>query len=102
MPLLPRFEDMRYLVPQDIRPKLQLHRVEVLTWGVRLMKDYHMIPVDSPNIDIDIGGDTLKIEKIPSLKKHPNFGEPYRYVDVWLPVDEEFLPPINLRVMDNR
>ena len=61
-----------------------------------------MIPVDSPNIDIDIGGDTLKIEKIPSLKKHPNFGEPYRYVDVWLPVDEEFLPPINLRVMDNR
>ena len=66
------------------------------------MKDYKMIPIDSPHIDIEVGGQTLQIDKIDSLKKHPNFASPHAYVDVELPVNEEFLPPINIRVMDNR
>ena len=61
-----------------------------------------MMAIDSPHADIEIGGETVTIEKIPSLKKHPNFAIPYVFFDVWLPIKEEFLPPINIRVMDNR
>ena len=75
---------------------------QVLTWGVRQLKDYKMLPIESPHADIEIGGETITIDKIPSLKKHPNFAVPFVYFDVWLPVREEFLPPINIRVMDNR
>ena len=76
--------------------------MKVLTWGLRQLKDYKMIPVDSPQIDIEVGGKTLVVDKITSLKKHPNFAVPHQYIDVWLPTNQEYLPPINIRVLDNR
>ena len=66
------------------------------------MKDYKMMPVESPSVDIEVGGERITVEKIVSCKNHPNFGSPYEFFDVWLPVAEEYLPPINIRVMDNR
>ena len=66
------------------------------------MKDYKMLPVESPHIDIEVGGERISVEKITSCKHHPNFNNPYEFFDVWLPVEEEYLPPINIRVMDNR
>ena len=42
------------------------------------------------------------MEKIKSVKKHANFDNPRNYLDVMLPVEELYLPPINIRVLDNR
>lgn len=66
------------------------------------MKDYKMLPVESPHIDIEIGGEKISVDKIISYKNHPNFVSPYEFFDVWLPEAIEYLPPINIRVMDNR
>ena len=66
------------------------------------MKDYKMMPVESPSLDIEVGGKTLRVEKIDSVKRHPNFNIPHDYIDVFLPIKEEFLPPINIRILDNR
>ena len=44
----------------------------------------------------------MTIDKITSVKRHPNFASPHAYIDVELPEKEEFLPPINLRILDNR
>ena len=49
-----------------------------------------------------VGGQTVTIEKIDSVKKHPNFLSPHAFIDVMLPVEEEFLPPLNIRILDNR
>ena len=45
---------------------------------------------------------SLVMDKIKSVKKHANFKNPQNFIDVWLPVNELYLPPINIRVMDNR
>ena len=52
--MTPPWKDKGYSLPFDITPKLQLTRVEILTWGVRNLKDYKMIPVDSPHLEIEV------------------------------------------------
>ena len=75
---------------------------QFLTWGLRELADYKLQSVDSPHLEIEIGGETLVMEKIKSVKKHANFKNPQNFIDVMLPVDELYLPPINIRILDNR
>ena len=76
--------------------------LQFLTWGLRELKDFKQNSVNSPHLEIEVGGQTLVIKKIESVKKHANFDNPRNYLDVMLPVEELYLPPINIRVLDNR
>ncbi|XP_063694280.1 myoferlin-like isoform X6 [Bolinopsis microptera] len=103
LPPLPRMEgNTKFVVPDNIRPKLARTRVEFLTWGLRELEDFKLSAVDSPHLEIEVGGEVLTMEKIKSVKKHANFKNPQNYIDVMLPVNELYLPPINIRVLDNR
>ena len=53
-------------------------------------------------MEVELGGRTLVMDKIKSVKQHANFDNPHNFIDVMLPIEEIYLPPINIRVMDNR
>jgi hypothetical protein len=85
-----------------VRVKILNRFLQFLAWGLRELADFKLQSVDSPHLEIEVGGATLVMDKIKSVKKHANFTNPQLFLDVMLPVEELYLPPINIRVLDNR
>ncbi|KAK5908525.1 hypothetical protein CgunFtcFv8_016574 [Champsocephalus gunnari] len=103
MPLLPpRRGDMLYMVPQGIRPVVQLTAIEVLTWGLRNMKTYQLATVTSPSLIVECGGEIVHTAVIKNFKKNPNFPGSVLLLKVLLPKEEMYTPPIVLKVIDHR
>ncbi|KAK5854059.1 hypothetical protein PBY51_015161 [Eleginops maclovinus] len=103
MPLLPsRRGEMLYMVPQGIRPVVQLTAIEVLTWGLRNMKTYQLATVTSPSLIVECGGEIVQTAVIKNFKKNPNFPGSVLLLKVLLPKEEMYTPPIVLKVIDHR
>uniref|UniRef100_A0A8C2AIF4 Myoferlin like n=1 Tax=Cyprinus carpio TaxID=7962 RepID=A0A8C2AIF4_CYPCA len=103
LPLVPpRRSENLYMVPQGIRPVVQLTAVEILTWGLRNMKAYHLAAVSSPSLIVECGGQTVQTAIIKNIKKNPNFPGSLLFLKVLLPKDEIYTPPIVLKVIDHR
>ncbi|XP_019953049.2 myoferlin [Paralichthys olivaceus] len=103
MPLAPpRWGEKLYMVPQGIRPVVQLTVVEVLTWGLRNMKTYQLATVSSPSLIVECGGEIVQTAVIKNFKKNPNFPGSVLLLKVLLPKDEMYTPPIVLKVIDHR
>uniref|UniRef100_A0A8C4E0W6 Myoferlin like n=1 Tax=Dicentrarchus labrax TaxID=13489 RepID=A0A8C4E0W6_DICLA len=74
LPLVPpRRGEKLYMVPQGIRPVVQLTAIEVLTWGLRNMKTYQLATVSSPSLIVECGGEIVQTAVIKNFKKNPNF-----------------------------
>ncbi|XP_056221234.1 myoferlin-like isoform X1 [Seriola aureovittata] len=103
LPLVPpkRAENL-YMVPQGIRPVVQLTAVEILVWGLRNMKPYQLASVSSPSLVVECGGQRVESAVIKNMKKSPNFPSSVLFVKVLLPKDEMYTPPIVLKVIDHR
>uniref|UniRef100_A0A7N6AT89 C2 domain-containing protein n=1 Tax=Anabas testudineus TaxID=64144 RepID=A0A7N6AT89_ANATE len=69
----PRHREKLYMVPQGIRPVVQLTAIEVLTWGLRNMKTYQLATVSSPSLIVECGGEIVQTAAIKHFKKNPNF-----------------------------
>lgn len=91
-----------YEVPEGIRPELARTGIEVLCWGVRNMSKYQLAAVNSPSVEIDIGGTILESDVIGNLKRQPNFKKNLMFHVANLPKAELYMPPINIGVRDNR
>uniref|UniRef100_A0A671LWU1 Myoferlin-like n=1 Tax=Sinocyclocheilus anshuiensis TaxID=1608454 RepID=A0A671LWU1_9TELE len=91
-----------YMVPQGIRPVVQLTAVEILAWGLRNMKAYQLAAVSSPSLIVECGGQTVQTAIIKNIKKNPNFPGSVLFLKVLLPKDEIYTPPIVLKVIDHR
>nr|CDS32028.1 myoferlin [Hymenolepis microstoma] len=91
-----------YEVPEGIRPELEKMGIEVLCWGVRNMSKYQLAAVNSPSVEIDIGGTVVTSDVITNLKRQPNFKNHHMYIEAYLPKEELYMPPINIGVRDNR
>uniref|UniRef100_A0AAR2LK27 C2 domain-containing protein n=1 Tax=Pygocentrus nattereri TaxID=42514 RepID=A0AAR2LK27_PYGNA len=91
-----------YMVPQGIRPVVQLTAIEILAWGLRNMKTYQMAAVSSPSLIIECGGHTVQTAVIKNIKKCPNFPGSVLFLKVLLPKEEMYTPPIVLKVIDHR
>ncbi|KAF7662453.1 hypothetical protein LDENG_00235470 [Lucifuga dentata] len=91
-----------YMVPQGIRPIVQLTAVEILVWGLRNMKTYQLAPVTSPSLVVECGGQRVESAVITNMKKSPNFPSSVLFIKVLLPKDEMYTPPIVLKVIDHR
>ncbi|KJE97724.1 Fer1l3 protein [Capsaspora owczarzaki ATCC 30864] len=89
-------------LPDDVRPVMERCRVEVFTWGLRQMKKYRLLTVDSPNVEFECGGISRSTERLRHLSKFPNFAQPFLALEVDLPIEEVYAPPLNVRVYDNR
>uniref|UniRef100_A0A669BFG0 Myoferlin n=1 Tax=Oreochromis niloticus TaxID=8128 RepID=A0A669BFG0_ORENI len=98
----PRRGENLYMVPQGIRPVVQLTAIEVLTWGLRNMKTYQLATVSSPSLIVECGGETVQTAVIKNFKKNPNFPGSVLLLKVLLPKDEMYAPPIVLKVIDHR
>ncbi|XP_068162366.1 myoferlin-like isoform X2 [Antennarius striatus] len=103
LPLVPpkRSENL-YMVPQGIRPVVQLTAVEILAWGLRNMKPYQLASVSSPSLVVECGGQRMESAVIKNMKKSPNFPSSVLFIKVLLPKDEMYTPPIVLKVIDHR
>uniref|UniRef100_A0A671LT08 Myoferlin-like n=1 Tax=Sinocyclocheilus anshuiensis TaxID=1608454 RepID=A0A671LT08_9TELE len=103
LPLVPpRRSENLYMVPQGIRPVVQLTAVEILAWGLRNMKAYQLAAVSSPSLIVECGGQTVQTAIIKNIKKNPNFPGSVLFLKVLLPKDEIYTPPIVLKVIDHR
>ncbi|XP_027862277.1 myoferlin [Xiphophorus couchianus] len=103
LPLVPpRRGGNLYMVPQGIRPVVQLTAIEVLTWGLRNMKTFQLAAVSSPSLIVECGGEMVQTAVIKNFKKHPNFPGSVLLLRVLLPKEEMYAPPIVLKVVDHR
>nr|CAD7590206.1 unnamed protein product [Timema genevievae] len=89
-------------VPRGIRPTLAKYRIEVLFWGLRDLKRIHLLTVDKPRVDIECAGHILYSSVIQNAKKNPNFGTPVKFLELELPEQELYRPPLTIRAVDCR
>nr|XP_045002981.1 myoferlin isoform X4 [Jaculus jaculus] len=91
-----------YMVPQGIRPVVQLTAIEILAWGLRNMKNYQMASITSPSLIVECGGKRVESVVIKNLKKTPNFPSSVLSMEVLLPKEELYMPPLVIKVIDHR
>ncbi|XP_036294466.1 myoferlin isoform X5 [Pipistrellus kuhlii] len=91
-----------YMVPQGIRPVVQLTAIEILAWGLRNMKNYQMASITSPSLIVECGGERVESVVIKNLKKTPNFPGSVLFMKVFLPKEELYMPPLVIKVIDHR
>ncbi|KAG8435205.1 hypothetical protein GDO86_013229 [Hymenochirus boettgeri] len=103
LPILPSKRSAQiYMVPQGIRPVVQLTAIEILTWGLRNMKSYQLASVTSPSLIVECGGEIVESAVIRNLKKTPNFQSSILFMKVLLPKEEMYVPPIIIKIIDHR
>ncbi|EGW00373.1 Dysferlin [Cricetulus griseus] len=98
----PQREANIYMVPQNIKPALQRTAIEILAWGLRNMKSYQMASISSPSLVVECGGQTVQSCVIRNLRKNPNFDVCTLFMEVMLPREDLYCPPIVIKVIDNR
>ncbi|XP_006880933.1 PREDICTED: dysferlin isoform X5 [Elephantulus edwardii] len=98
----PQREANIYVVPQNIKPALQRTAIEILAWGLRNMKSYQLASISSPSLVVECGGQTVQSCVIRNLRKNPNFDSCTLFMEVMLPKEDLYCPPIVVKVIDNR
>ncbi|TMW49673.1 hypothetical protein DOY81_005242 [Sarcophaga bullata] len=94
--------DTIFPVPKEVRPHLAKFRLEVLFWGLRDLKRVHLMSVDKPRIDVECSGKILSSNIIQNAKKNPNFPNMLKSIELELPLEETYAPPITIRCVDCR
>lgn len=89
-------------VPQEVRPNLGRFKLEVLFWGLRDLKRVHFMAVDKPRIDVECSGKILSSGVIQNARRNPNFPTMIKYLELELPIEEIYAPPITIRCVDCR
>ncbi|XP_039959454.1 otoferlin-like [Bactrocera tryoni] len=89
-------------VPKEVRPHLAKFKLEVLFWGLRDLKRVHLMSVDKPRIDVECSGKILSSNIIQNAKKNPNFPSMLKSIELELPLEETYAPPITIRCVDCR
>lgn len=98
------FKEVAFIlpVPKGIRPTLSRYRIEVLFWGLRDLKRIHLLTVDKPRVDIECAGHILNSSIIQNARKNPNFSTPVKFMELDLPEQELYRPPLTIRAVDCR
>jgi len=89
-------------VPKEVRPHLARFKLEVLFWGLRDLKRIHFMSVDKPRIDVECSGKILSSTIIQNAKRNPNFPNMLKSIELELPLEETYAPPITIRCVDCR
>uniref|UniRef100_A0A8D0G474 Dysferlin n=1 Tax=Strix occidentalis caurina TaxID=311401 RepID=A0A8D0G474_STROC len=98
----PQREANIYMVPQGIKPVLQRTAIEILAWGLRNLKSYQLASVTSPSLLVECGGQLVQSCVIKNVKKNPNFDICVLFMEVRLPKESLYSPPIIIKIIDNR
>lgn len=68
-------------IPDEIKPKLEKFRLEVLYWGFRLLKKIHHLPITRPNIEVCCLDSTLRSTTI-NYNRDMNFNQTGDHIDL--------------------
>ncbi|XP_029768503.1 myoferlin-like [Terrapene carolina triunguis] len=98
----PSWKNGVYVIPSDIRPTLRLMAIEILAWGLRGLQSYNLLSVMAPSLVVECGGEAIQTAPIRDLHENPNFPINVFLMRVHLPMEEDLMPPIELKVVDNR
>ena len=58
--------------------------------------------VDKPRVDVECAGHIIQSSVIMNAKKNPNFSTTVKFLDIELPEQEMYCPPLTIRVVDCR
>jgi len=89
-------------VPIDIRPEMERCKIEIMCWGLRDIAKYMFMSVDKPHIEFECGGKSVITPVLKTFEDNPNFPDNRLLIELDLPKKIEYLPPLNIRVFDNR
>lgn len=89
-------------IPLDIKPTYRMYRIDVIYWGVRNLKKIYCMPITKPKIGVEICGSVLYSDTLINAKNNLNFTSTYKFMDVVLPDQEDFVPPISIKMFDCR
>lgn len=89
-------------IPQEIKPTLVKHRIEIVFWGVRNLKKINMHSINKPKIVVQCTNTNLTSDTITNVKKNPNFSNPIRIFEAVFSEQEEYAPPLRLKLFDSR
>uniref|UniRef100_H9GBP4 C2 domain-containing protein n=1 Tax=Anolis carolinensis TaxID=28377 RepID=H9GBP4_ANOCA len=98
----PAWKDGLYTIPKEIHPILRLMALEILAWGLRDIKNYNLLAINNPSLIVECGMESLHTPIIKNFQENPNFPINIYLMKVYLPVDEDYAPPIELKVIDHR
>uniref|UniRef100_A0A8C3IJP6 Dysferlin n=1 Tax=Chrysemys picta bellii TaxID=8478 RepID=A0A8C3IJP6_CHRPI len=98
----PQREPNIYMVPQGIKPVLQRTAIEILAWGLRNLKSYQLASITSPSLQVECGGQMVQSCVIKNVRKNPNFDVCVLFMEVRLPKEALYCPPVIIKVIDNR
>ncbi|XP_048797655.1 dysferlin isoform X3 [Lagopus muta] len=98
----PQREPNIFMVPQGIKPVLQRTAIEILAWGLRNLKSYQLASVTSPSLLVECEGQLVQSCVIKNVKKNPNFDVCVLFMEVRLPSESLYSPPIIIKIIDNR
>ncbi|XP_062488740.1 myoferlin-like [Pezoporus occidentalis] len=87
-----------FSVPMGVRPLLRPVALEVLAWGLRGLRG----SVRAPSLEVQCGGRVLRTPPIADPASNPNFPINAFLLVLTLPLEEELMPPVRLRVLDVR
>eukprot|EP01114_Cavostelium_apophysatum_P012665 TRINITY_DN2890_c0_g1_i2.p1 TRINITY_DN2890_c0_g1~~TRINITY_DN2890_c0_g1_i2.p1 ORF type:complete len:2032 (+),score=608.70 TRINITY_DN2890_c0_g1_i2:72-6098(+) len=101
--LIPYENVDKYLAPPDITPKFKDCILEVSVVGLREMIPFRLLPMQKPFVQINCGSEAKVTTRTSTSPKSssPNYLEVIR-LDVKIPEDVMFAPPINIKVIDDR
>jgi len=89
-------------LPHDIRPEMERCKIEIMCWGLRDIAKYMFMSVDKPHIEFECGGKSVVTPVLKTFEDNPNFPDNRLLLELDLPKKIEYLPPLNIRVFDNR
>ena len=69
---------------------------------MRHLKFWSGKPIINPRLEIECGGAILVLPNIDDVLNNPNFPQTAHYFDCPLPQENNFKPPINIRLLDQR
>ncbi|XP_012582790.1 PREDICTED: LOW QUALITY PROTEIN: fer-1-like protein 5 [Condylura cristata] len=84
-----------YALPKSMQPTLRKIAIELLVWGLRNMKK-----VRSPQLLVECWEESLQTEPIRDFQANPNFKESVLFLTLFMPVEETYVLPLILKVVD--
>ncbi|VDN11525.1 unnamed protein product [Dibothriocephalus latus] len=71
-------------------------------WGVRELRRQFLLPVNRPVITVEVGGTRVVSDLMQNAKVNPLFEHHLKFIDLNLPLDDQYWPPITVMCHDYR
>ncbi|KAL7306383.1 hypothetical protein TKK_0001807 [Trichogramma kaykai] len=90
------------VIPEIIRPRLVSYRLEVIFWGIRDFKRLNLISVTKPKLVVRCGEARLESSVMENAARLPNFPDIHAMLDLNMPEEEIYYPPIMIKAFESR